>query len=239
MYLPPYNYFLAYFSGCIVGQALLEGKFGKVGFIRRNGAFLSVLSTTIVMVWPFLTYPLARADSVLFTEYPLLIALAYTSYNCLWSLATAYILFRCAVQPSWVLARFLSAPIFQPLSRLSFSLYLVHYLVIWSSVLRTHSVLRFEGTDEFVSVICFFICYLFVNAEYIYFKLFFLHFYTKSKLLSWIILQSLVLSYLFYVVFEVPSVNLLKLLSSTVLRSGSSDCKIDEKKIINNKYKNN
>lgn len=97
-------------------------------------------------------------------------ASVYTAYHLLWSLGTSFLLFRCAAQPSWALARFLSAPIFQPLSRLSFSVYLVHYVVIPYSVVRSGTVLHLEHAGEFVSALYIFFvyfisCYLFCFYE--------------------------------------------------------------------------
>ncbi|KAH9394063.1 hypothetical protein TYRP_021191 [Tyrophagus putrescentiae] len=136
LYLQPYSYFVAYFSGAILGQLLLEAEWTSVA----------------------------------------------TKFNNEKTFESSFPHFNSCPQPSWALARFLSAPIFQPLSRLSFSVYLVHYVVIPYSVVRSGTVLHLEHAGEF------------------------------EKLLYLVIVYSLLLAYLFHAVFEVPSANLLKLI---------------------------
>lgn len=74
-----------------------------------------------------LTYPLEQLDS----EYQ---PIHYGLYDGLsrvcWSIALCYIIFACAHNAGGPVNRFLSHPAWQPLSRLCYSIYLIHVPVI-------------------------------------------------------------------------------------------------------------
>lgn len=65
-------------------------------------------------------------------------SLEYGLYDALshiiWSLPVCYIIFACAHDSGGVINRFLSHPAFQPVSKLSFAIYLVHYPVVFLTV---------------------------------------------------------------------------------------------------------
>lgn len=61
-----------------------------------------------------------------------LAAVVYSSlHRSVWSAAIAWVIFTCALGQGGPVNTFLSWKGFLPLSKLSFSMYLVHYLVIW------------------------------------------------------------------------------------------------------------
>lgn len=85
-------------------------------------ASLTVMATVIC-----LTYSLEQLDSTA-------TSIQYGLYDGLsrvcWSIALCYVIFACAHNAGGPVNRFLSHPLWQPLSRLSYSIYLVHIPLI-------------------------------------------------------------------------------------------------------------
>lgn len=79
----------------------------------------------------FANYPFQQPDSTLSPLY-------YGLYDALsritWSIALCYIIFACVHNSNSLVNRFLSHPSWQPISRLSFSIYLIHPLVLVTSM---------------------------------------------------------------------------------------------------------
>ncbi|CAG2182630.1 unnamed protein product, partial [Oppiella nova] len=59
----------------------------------------------------------------------------------------AWIAIYCSANSKSLLTRFLGSKFFIPLSRLSFSVYLTHILVVWYFVLETRELIRFTYRD--------------------------------------------------------------------------------------------
>lgn len=70
---------------------------------------------------------------------PLWFALYDGVGRVVWSLALCYIIFACVHNSGGAINWFLSHPLFQPLSRLSYSIYLVHFPVIYATLLSMKS----------------------------------------------------------------------------------------------------
>ena len=143
--------FPSYFLGGVVGQLLLERRPLHRHLPRPLATAFSLLSGAIFLAYPFMTYPLIQQDQVLFTETGPRFALPYVTLILGWAFANAWLLYRLALSPGGALTRFLSAKIWQPLSRLSFSLYLVHIVTIWFNTYQTRSAISFANINELVS----------------------------------------------------------------------------------------
>lgn len=78
----------------------------------------------------FGNYPFQQPDS---TISPLYYGLYDSLSRVIWSIALCYVIFACVHNSTSIVNRFLSHPAWQPISRLSFSIYLVHPLVLVTS----------------------------------------------------------------------------------------------------------
>ena len=58
-------------------------------------------------------------------------AINFSILILVWSLSNGWIIYQCSIKPKMIVTRILSANLFKPLSRLSFSLYLSHLMTIW------------------------------------------------------------------------------------------------------------
>lgn len=84
-----------------------------------------------MLVVIFGNYPFQQPDSNISPLY-------YGFYDVLsrivWSMALCYVIFACVHNSTSIVNRFLSHPIWQPISRLSFSIYLVQPIVLVTSL---------------------------------------------------------------------------------------------------------
>lgn len=141
--------FTSYFLGAIVGQALLEKR--KLSLPAPIITLFHVLTAVIFLGYPFLPYFLLQQDLVFLANPTLVNAIQYPLYLSLWSAANAWFFYYCSANSSNVIARFLSAKIFQPFSRLSFSIYLVHLMTIWYNAHQTRTTISFANMNELVN----------------------------------------------------------------------------------------
>lgn len=148
----------SYFLGGIAGQMLLERRSLKSLLPGPLATAFSLLTGAIFLAYPFMTYPMIQEDRVLITETGPLFALPYVTLILGWAFANAWLLYRLALSPTGALTKLLSASIWQPLSRLSFSLYLVHILTIWFNTYQTRSAISFANINELVSLCCDALC---------------------------------------------------------------------------------
>ena len=93
-----------------------------------------------------------------------------------WSLANGWIIYQCATNPSNVVSRFLSAKVFQPFSRLSFSFYMVHLMNLWFNTYQARTpiyVTGFTGLWQLVAIVLLqtylwaFFLYLTLDAPFV------------------------------------------------------------------------
>ncbi|CAG2106289.1 unnamed protein product [Medioppia subpectinata] len=141
-YHPTYNHLSTYFIGVLVGYLLT----------RSNDLRLSWPSNTILWsVLPVCTLS-ATFATYLWTglewEYSKATAAAYSGlHRFVYILAYAWLAIYCSANSKSLISRFLGSNFFIPLSRLSFSVYLTHILVVWYFVLETRELIRFTYTD--------------------------------------------------------------------------------------------
>lgn len=156
----PYMYFISYFLGCIVGQLLLEKV--KLPISPSTGRFLMILSWCTLVGLPFVPMPFLPSDHTSVNpdtpNYPLSISLA-TLLLCS-SLSSSWLMYYGATNPDNFLSRFFSAKIFHPLSRLSFTLYLVHTVIIWFDAHQSRTPISVVNYEQMVRS---FFCYFVVN----------------------------------------------------------------------------
>ena len=101
---------------------------------------------------------LASLAAVIFANYPLMqtnsesTPLDYGLYDALsrviWSVALCYIIFACVHDYGGPVNWFLAHPFWQPLSKLSYSIYLIHFFLI----LKTISIKSSVFFDEYTAV---------------------------------------------------------------------------------------
>lgn len=91
---------------------------------------------------PFFEFPNAQGTSLQYGLYS-------ASYHTFWSVSLCYIIFACYRNSGGVINWFLSHPFWQPLSRLSYAIYVVHYPIIFFS---TGSVKSLPVFSEFALI---------------------------------------------------------------------------------------
>lgn len=87
---------------------------------------LAVMATVI-----FVNYPLQQLDS---KRPPLEYGLYDSLSRVAWSIALCYIIFACVHNSGGVVNWYLSHPLWQPISRVCYAIYLLHFFVISSAL---------------------------------------------------------------------------------------------------------
>ncbi|XP_031636343.1 nose resistant to fluoxetine protein 6-like isoform X2 [Contarinia nasturtii] len=136
-YVPTHIRFSSWLIGVIAGYFHFENRNRKIQIpkmINILGWTLSLITMTLVI---FANYPLQQLD-----ENKRFSPIVHGLYDALsriaWSTALCYIIFACAHGFGSVVDRFLSHSYWRPLSRLSYSIYLFHFIVI-GCVTGTHN----------------------------------------------------------------------------------------------------
>lgn len=96
-------------------------------FAQLFSIFSWTISFALIMVIIYVNYPLQQLDSKA-------TSLDYGLYDALrrigWSIALCFIIFACHNNCGGCVNWFLSHPFWQPISRLSYSIYMLHYHVL-------------------------------------------------------------------------------------------------------------
>ena len=122
-----FNHFQAYFAGMLIAGLLnLRTKKTLKRHIKRIFWWTSI---GIIIALPFSTYPFIQMEEIPAN----FLSLSYTGIKrTLWIASISWIIFASSsFSKNSITARILSAKIFQPFSRLTFCIYLVHSVVIW------------------------------------------------------------------------------------------------------------
>lgn len=99
----------------------------KLAFSQVFNIFGWILSLITMLIVIFANYPLQQLNT---TATPDEFAF-YDAYSrVFWSIALCYIIFACVHGHGGLINSFLSHPLWQPLSRLSYSIYLLHLVVM-------------------------------------------------------------------------------------------------------------
>lgn len=102
-------------------------------------AWILTLGTMATVI--FSNYPLVQVDS---KATPIVFGLYDTLSRLTWAIALCYLIFACVHGYGGPINWFLSHPLWQPLSRLSYSIYLVHFPVIMITTATMKSSLYFS-----------------------------------------------------------------------------------------------
>lgn len=168
MYLPAFNHLVPYFVGAIIGQALLEGV-----TLRLSPRATKLLWTVCLFLTGFLfthTYFLMQGPEEEMTIYlpgTMTTAVLLFTMTLTWSLVCGWMVYQCAIDPGHPVARFLSAQIFQPFSKISFCLFLGHFMTTWFNVLQTRTTISLSA-NGLVQLVSSTLVQGFVIAYYLY-----------------------------------------------------------------------
>lgn len=188
---------IPYFAGAILGLMFLENRRLQLSrFQERLGWTLAIFFFFAI---PFASYFEEKSVDTVTGGKSLQDVTALLVASFLWVFANVWFVYQCYVNNRNPLARFLSAPVFQPLSRLSFSFYMVHLMTIWYNVLQTRSPINIV-TDHETVIILSLSRITIINYQYL-----------QYKNISFTLIQSFFLGMLLYATFEAPSINLIKL----------------------------
>ncbi|XP_055304069.1 nose resistant to fluoxetine protein 6-like isoform X1 [Sitodiplosis mosellana] len=134
----------AYYPTHIRCSPWLMGVMAGYGFVEARKRSIRIPKTLNFFAW---TVSLALMAGVIFTNYPLVQvdstanSLDYGLYDALsrvaWSIALIFIIFSCVHNSGGPVNWFLSHPLWQPISRLCYSIYLLHFpcvMVVMSSM---------------------------------------------------------------------------------------------------------
>ena len=98
--------------------------------LKRLNAILWMVALTTLGLMEFGTYPNYR-DGYGRTELSYTANLLYeSSSRIVWSLGLAYVVYACCTSRGGLIDRFLSAQVWVPLSRLTFTAYLFQFVII-------------------------------------------------------------------------------------------------------------
>lgn len=115
-------------------------------FSKLLNLFAWALSLLVMVTVIFINYPLVQMDSKIDPIY-------YGFYDglsrILWSIALCYIIFACVHNSGGLVNWFLSHPLWQPLGRLSYATYLVHFPIITLLMVTTKTSIYFSELIAF------------------------------------------------------------------------------------------
>lgn len=142
------SWMMGIFTGYIMHT--IQGKVIRIP--RIFVAFGWLLSISAMLTVIFVQYPLQQEN---FKEIPLIFDATYDSLKRIcWCLALSWVILACHLSHGGIVQKFLSLPIWLPISKLSFCIYLVHLPVqlIYLASIRTpqffsnfHAIYKFFG----------------------------------------------------------------------------------------------
>ena len=147
---------------------------------------------------PFLSHGFAESETVV--ENPLESAITFGFIRLFWSAGITWICFECASGRAGFINQMLSSDFWQPLSRLTFTIYLIHIVPIWHNIFRIRSPIAISH-ESLVSISITEWC---LSNRFDFLDQLFIAFGNA--------VEAVVLAYVLYCLFEAPYVNLCKLL---------------------------
>lgn len=136
--------------------------------------FAWILSIATMATVIFINYPLQQSDAnYTWLEYGLYDALSRVT----WAIAVCYVIFACVHNHGGVVNWFLGHPLWQPISRLSYSIYLTHLITITAVMAPVKTSLYFS---EFTAVSVFFFFCQYWNMQFV--QGFFLSYFAVSHI---------------------------------------------------------
>ncbi|XP_046600072.1 nose resistant to fluoxetine protein 6-like [Neodiprion lecontei] len=122
-YMPTYNRAGAYFVGMLLGYDVVN----KKRQLTKVNVSINWLITFVLLLFCACATHLNYSDNFAYNRV-LEAVFALTLRPC-WSIAMAWVIYACTHGYGGFVNRFLSLPLFLPLSRLSYSTYLLHFLI--------------------------------------------------------------------------------------------------------------
>lgn len=173
-----FNHFAAYLAGVLVAAYLHQRPKPPAPSCVTITRWLVWLSLSILLLIPFSTYPFIAMESIPDTIFPIF----YTGIKrALWIASLSWIIYAsCTISRRSLLGQVLSAKMWQPLSRLTFSIYLVQSLSVWMYAYNLRDTVPVSHMNTFYRI-------------------------------GGMMLYSLFFGFWLHVLFEAPSVNLVKL----------------------------
>lgn len=129
------------------------------------GWTLSLASMFIVI---FGSYPFQQLDTKLS---PFHFGFFEGLGRVIWAISLCYIIFACVHGYGGPINRFLAHPFWQPISRLSYSIYLLHLPVIWLTMATAKSPLYFSeltAVSHIISLYFTWVYFFHYNSHFIY-----------------------------------------------------------------------
>ena len=121
--------------------------------------WISVICICIAI--PLSTYPSVHQDSDPNSN-SIMDAIIFSLKYILWSMSISWILYNCAINRGGILLKMSSAKFFQPLSRLTFCMYLTHVMLIWFNVYQVRYPIP-ANISTFVSLYDMFVYFIQIN----------------------------------------------------------------------------
>lgn len=128
----------------------------------------------------------------------------------IWAIALCYVIFACVHGYGGPINRFLAHPFWQPISKLSYSIYLLHLPVIWLTMATTKSPLYFSELTA--------VSYFFQLSFKVYFSLYF-SFYLQFHAFFGNYILSIFVSAIATLAFEQPVLMIEKLIFGDVAKT--------------------
>ena len=128
VYMPTYYHFTPYMVGIITGYLLTRAKKTQTRVYKPLNIFLwffggFVTISVILSGYFFTAYPdTSPLNQSIYAGY----------HRLLWSAAVSYLIFACENKQGGVIADILGHPMFVPLGKLSYLVYLIHFIVTWA-----------------------------------------------------------------------------------------------------------
>ena len=144
------NHLIPYFVGVILGLILLRIRPLPIGPKTCWLLWLSLFPLTMLL--PFGSYTFK--DSTEPVVEPLPSAIIFSTVRLIWSSGIFWLCYECANGRAGAIRTLLSANILQPLSRLSFAIYLAHIIPIWHHYFSIRNPVT-VSVDSFVSFFLF------------------------------------------------------------------------------------
>ncbi|XP_035212889.1 nose resistant to fluoxetine protein 6-like [Stegodyphus dumicola] len=150
IYFRPYPHIGAYCVGLALGYLLWKYHKWTLSKLAQSAGW--AVSSASCLAVLFATYSWSRGNRADPAEGVIYAVL----HRTVWAAGVAWVLFICATGHGGILNKFLSWQIFAPLSRLSYSVYLLHFPVLWVRVSWRRSLLNFHHYDivtEFLGIL--------------------------------------------------------------------------------------
>ncbi|KAJ6223430.1 hypothetical protein RDWZM_001975 [Blomia tropicalis] len=170
VYMPTYYHLTPYMVGIVTGYQLLRAKKQQSQVKRSVNVFLwifcGLLTISVILSGYLFT---AYTDTSLANQ-----SIYAGFHRLIWSAAVSYLIFACENNQGGIFNTILSHKMFVPLGKLSYLVYLIHFIVTWARTGYTRAALVYSNytlLNEFIinivySLILAFIFYLVIEAPF-------------------------------------------------------------------------